>query len=138
MLYAATTGPTGIAEVFQESRVIDRAGNDPALVSFEVARDLLLLDLTSSWPTRAGASMAINTGQRCRAQRWARAIYSAFPALDGIYYASSMYRNAPAVALFERAESAIPTRPTFHHPLSDLELDTALRNVAADIGHLLD
>lgn len=137
VLYAATHGPTGLAEVFQESRVIDRTGNDPALVGFALTRPLRLLDLTSAWPTRAGASMAINSGTRKRAQRWARAIYAAYPDLDGIHYASSMFQNAPAVALFERAEDAIPDRPFFHHRLDDAVLDTVLRNVATDIGYLL-
>lgn len=134
VLYAAMHGPTGLAEVFQESRVIDRTENDPALVGFAVSRALRLLDLTSAWPTRAGASMVINSGTRKRAQRWARAIYEAYPDLDGIHYASSMFQNASAVALFERAEDAIPDRPFFHRRLDDLMLDAVLRNVAAAIG----
>jgi len=137
VLYGARGGPVCIAEVFQETRVIDRTANDPALVGFVVTRALTLLDLTGVWPTRAGASMAINSGTRLRAQRWARAIYAAFPTLDGIHYASSMFGNAPAVALFERAEDAIPDFPTFHRRLDDPVLDAVLRNVAARIGYLL-
>ncbi len=137
ILYAAGEGPTCVAEVFQDSRVVDRTVNDPALVGFAVTRALRLLDLTSVWPTRAGASMAINSGTRGRAQRWARAIYAAFPALDGIHYASSMFGNAPAVALFERAEDALPDYPFFHRRLDDPVLDTVMRNVAARIGYLL-
>jgi hypothetical protein len=62
ILYAAITGMTPFAEVFQETRVIDRRRNAPWLVAFDLARPLELLDLTDSWPTRAGASMAINSG----------------------------------------------------------------------------
>jgi len=32
--------------------------------------------------------MAIGTGPRPRAQRWSRAIYDAYPDLDGLYYLS--------------------------------------------------
>ncbi|MES2642742.1 MAG: RES family NAD+ phosphorylase [Myxococcota bacterium] len=135
VLYGAAEGPTCVAGVFQETRVIDRTVNDPALVGFAAARGLRLLDLTATWPTRAGASMAINSGTRLRAQRWARAIYDAFPDLDGIAYAS--FGNAPAVALFERAEDVIPDYPFFHRRLDDPVLDTVLRNVAARVGYLL-
>lgn len=137
VLYGASDGPVCVAEVFQETRVIDRAANDPALVGFAVTRALTLLDLTGVWPTRAGASVAINSGTRLRAQRWARAIYEAFPALDGIHYASSMFGNASAVALFERAEDALPDFPFLHRRLDDPLLDGVLRNVAARIGYLL-
>lgn len=137
VLYGAVDGPICIAEVYQESRVIDRTVNDPALVGFAVTRALRLLDLTSAWPTRAGASMAINSGARPRAQRWARAIHAAFPDLDGIHYASSMLGNGPAVALFERAEDVIPDHPFFHRRLDDPVLDGVLRNVAMRIGYLL-
>jgi RES domain len=77
ILYAALQGPTCIAEVFQSTRIIDRHARSPWLVAFSTTRDLVLLDLCSTFPTRAGASMAINTGPRPRAQRWARAFYEA-------------------------------------------------------------
>lgn len=135
VLYAARHGPTCLAEVFQETRVIQRTTNDPALVAFSTTRALRLLDLTGPWPTRAGASMAINSGTRGRARRWARAIYDAFPDLDGIWYASSMYANRSSVALFERAEDAMPGSPTFHRRLDDPVMDTVLRNVAFTVGY---
>jgi hypothetical protein len=128
-------GPTCVAEVFQETRVIHRAANDPALVSFAITRPLRLLDLTGTWPTRAGASMAINSGTRARARRWARAIYAAYPDLDGLWYASSMYANAGSVALFERAEDALPRTPTFHRRLDDPVMDAVMRNVAFTLGY---
>lgn len=137
VLYGAQAGPTCVAEVFQDTRVIDRSVHDPALVGFAAGRELRLLDLTATWPTRAGASMAINSGTRRRAQRWARAVYDAFPDLDGIHYASSMFGNAPSVALFERAEDIIPDYPFFHRRLDDPMLDTVLRNIAARVGYLL-
>ncbi len=45
--------------------------------------------------------------------------------------------NRPAVALYERAISAVPTAPAFHRPLSDPTLLTLLRNVARDLGYVV-
>lgn len=139
ILYAALQGPTCLAEVFQDSRVIDRRARNPWLVAFRLRQKLQLLDLTGTWPTRAGASMAINTGSRLRAQRWARVIYDAYPTLHGLYYPSSMHANQPVIALYERAKDtgALPARPLFHRSLSDPSLLTVLRNVAIDLGYLL-
>ena len=69
--------------------------------------------------------------------RWSRAIYSAYPDIEGLYYPSSMAANRPAFALYERAVSAIPRAPAFHRPLSDPTLLTLLRNVARDLGYVL-
>ena len=139
ILYAALQGPTCLAEVFQESRVIDRRARDPWLAAFRLQHELQLLDLTGTWPTRAGASMAINTGSRFRAQRWSRVIYDAYPCLHGLYYPSSMHANQAAIALYERASDtgAMPAQPLFHRSLSDPSLLTALRNVATDLGYLV-
>lgn len=119
ILYAAAHGPTCFAEVFQDTRVIDRTFRAPALVGFELTRPVALLDLTGTWPTTAGASMAINTGPRSRSRRWSQAIYAAYPRLEGLYYCSSMDANQPAVALYERAQGAMPKTPTFHRMLAD-------------------
>jgi len=135
ILYAAVEGPTCFAEVFQATRVIDRRRRDPWMVSFRTVSALDLLDLTGSWPTRAGASMAINTGPRPRAQRWAQAIYAAYPAIHGIHYPSSMDANRPALALFERALSAIPTHPRSNRALAELPLLIPIANAAARFGY---
>jgi len=135
ILYAAGHGPTAIAEAFQDTRLIDRAARDPWLVGFRLARPLTLLDLTGPWPTRAGASMALATGPRPRARRWAQAIYDAYPDLDGLYYPASMHGNRPALALTDRARPAIPPRPEFHRPLADPALLRMLEKVAFDLGY---
>ncbi len=131
ILYAAVGIPTCLAEVFQATRVIDRHRRDPWLVGFRTASPLELLDLTGNWPTRAGASMSINSGPRPRAQRWARAIYAAYPAIHGILYASSMNANQPALALFERAASALPPFPRSNRALAEQPLLILLANAAA-------
>jgi RES domain-containing protein len=135
ILYCASEGPTCLAEVFQETRVIDRSARDPWLAAFKLIQPLTLLDLTGSWPTRAGASMAISTGPRPRAQRWAQAIYEAYRDVQGIHYPSSMHANRPAVALWERGAEALPPMPVFHRPLLDPALLPVLSRVAHDIGY---
>ncbi len=135
ILYTALHGPTCVAEVFQDTRVVDRYRREPWLVGFELGDDIYLLDLTGTWPTAAGASMAMSSGPRPRAQRWSRAIYEAYPHVQGIWYPSSMHSNRPAVALYERARSAVPTSPFFHRPLADPALLVPLRAIALEVGY---
>jgi hypothetical protein len=135
ILYTAIDGEICFAECFQSSRTIDVSRAGPALVAFALARERALLDLTSDWTTRVGASMAINSGPRPRARRWAREIYEAYPTLDGLWYASSMAANAPAQALFERAADALPARPTFHRSLGDAKLTDLVDGAAERFGY---
>ncbi len=135
VLYCATAGPTCLAEVYQDTRIIDRAAHDPWLVAFEIAEPLVLLDLGGSWPTRAGASQAIASGPRSRAQRWARVIHEAYPHIQGLQYPSSMHGGMPCLAVWERGMGAMPANPVFHRSLLDPALLTPLRNAAADLGY---
>jgi hypothetical protein len=137
VLYAAAEAITCLAEVFQAVRVIDRNAGQPWLVGFRIVRELSLLDLTSSWPTRAGASMAINTGPRPRAQRWSQLIYATYPGVDGIYYPSSMHANSPSLTLFERAQSSLPTGPMFNRALADPTLLRRIGAAAQRLGYKL-
>jgi hypothetical protein len=137
ILYGADAAPTCLAEVFQDSHVIDRGRHQPALAAFRLTQDVSLLDVTGAWPTRAGASMAINTGKRVRAREWSRAIYDAFPTLAGIRYCSSMDANRPALALYERAASAFPPHPLLDLPLSDPGLASILARAAHRFGYRL-
>lgn len=140
ILYGAvgpTAAITAIAEVFQASRLVERVRRAPAWVAFDCTRNLRLLDLTGTWPTRAGASMAITSGQRTRARRWSQVIYTAFPGVDGLLYGSSMNANHLCVALYERTQGAMPTRPVFHRLLSDPAVLTLLKNACAALGYAL-
>jgi hypothetical protein len=119
ILYTAREATTCVAEVFQATRVIQRARSAPWLVGFRLQRDVVLLDLTGLWPTQAGASMAINSGPRPRARRWSSLIHATYPDIDGLLYASSMHANRPAVALYERARGALPAAPVFNRALAD-------------------
>jgi hypothetical protein len=126
---------TCLAEVFQATRLVDRRAKDPWLAAFALARGLKLLDLTGPWPTVAGASMAINTGPRPRAREWSRAIYAAYPELDGLLYGSSMHANQPAIALYERALPAIPGAPSFNRALEDPTLLSRLNAACNRLGY---
>lgn len=137
ILYAAAEGPICLAEVFQTSRVIDRVTGAPWLVSFPLTTDLHLLDLTGLWPTYAGGSQEINSGDRRIARQWSRAIYAAFPDIQGLRYRSKMYGSLPAMALYERARGALPTQPSFHTALASPAIFDVLDGTAADMGYTL-
>jgi RES domain-containing protein len=135
ILYAAREPTTCVAEVFQVTRTIDRTSRGLWLVGFELRRAAVLLALTGHWPTQAGASMAINSGPRPRAQRWSRAIYAAYPDVVGLLYASSMHANKPAVALYERAQNTLPAAPVFNRALADPALLPRLSLAAGRLGY---
>lgn len=135
--YAAREPETCVAEVFQVERRIEGLVDAPWLVGFALARDVLLLDLTGRWPTRAGASMAIHSGSRPRARAWSRAIYEAFPEVQGLLCCSSMDANRHTVVLYERARGAVPTRPELHRALSDPDLVDFLGAAALAFGYEL-
>jgi hypothetical protein len=135
IFHAGSLATLCIAEVFQQERVIDRKRDSPWLVGFTLTRDVVVLDLCGTWPTRAGASMAINSGQRSRAQRWSAAIYAAYPYIEGLWYPSSMYGNQPAAAFYERAGDAVKGVPIFHMPLTARGITRALYSLAQEIGY---
>jgi len=137
ILYLATLIGTCVGEVFQATREIDRVRDTPWLAAHKATRDLILLDLTAAWPTRAGASMIVNDGPRALTRRWSIAIYHAYPQIDGLLYTSSMYKHEPCVALYERGRDALPRRPSFNHALTDPGLFDILAAVAAEIGYTL-
>ncbi len=134
-MYLALYGPTTLAEVFQDRRVIDPWEHEPWLVGFQTQTSLRLLDLAGPWPTQAGASMAINIGQRGRARRWSQAIFEAYPEAEGLWYPSSMDANNPCIALYERRRPAIPANPSFHAALGDPKLAVAVHNAAARFNY---
>ena len=137
ILYCAAAADTCFAEVFKETRRINRTRRAPWLAVFALARDVQLLDLTGPYPTRVGASMAINTGHRGRARAWARTFYDAYPMLQGLYYPSSMNGNEPALALNDRAERSgcVPEYPDFNRALADDVLLDVLKHIAHQLGY---
>ena len=139
MLYAADDPITCLAEVFQKTRVMNRWHKEPWLVGFETDKPTRLLDLTGSFPTRAGASMGLMTGPRSVSRTWARAFHDSWPEIDGLYYPSSMHANRPAIVLNERAREAgvMPEQASFHRSLGDPAILSILRNAACSLGYAL-
>ena len=79
MLYAATDIVTALAETFQHRRTVNRRMDRPWLVSFGLSCELVLLDLTGTFPVSVGGSMKLVTGPALYAQNWSRGFYDAYP-----------------------------------------------------------
>ncbi|BEP14382.1 RES family NAD+ phosphorylase [Acidothermaceae bacterium B102] len=138
VLYLAIEVATCVAEVYQSTRVVNRQDRSPYLTGLRLGRTVRLLDLAGDWPTRAGASQAINsTGRRDVTRGWTRSIHQAFPALDGLWHPSSMHAGRPCVTLFETAQDALPDEAEVSIPLSHPALADALAKVADNLGYLL-
>jgi RES domain-containing protein len=137
-VYFGLTARTSVAEVFQETSIVDRSTRRPHLVIFQPARTLSLLDLTGLWPTRAGASQEISAGPKKATQAWARAIRAAHPDLDGLWYRSSMDSGHPAVCLWDPpAADALPAAPELLLPLDHPGLDLPLARICDKLNYTL-
>jgi hypothetical protein len=138
VLYFGLTARTSVAEVFQDTSIVDRVTRRPFIVVFRPTRALRLLDLAGLWPTRAGASQEISSGPRERTQEWARAIRAAHPDLDGLWYRSSMDSGYPAVCLWDPpAGDAIPDSPDALVPLDHPGLDIPLARICQELNYTL-
>lgn len=135
IMYGALDPPSALAELFQDTRLIDRVHDEPWLACFELESAAALLDLRGTWPTRAGANEAISSGRRDRAQAWSREIYGAYPPLVGLVYPSTMAGGSSNVALFERASESLPAHPILNIPLGHPGLELALDRVADKFGY---
>ena len=138
VLYFGLSARTCIAEVFQQSSIVDRRSRFPHLVVFRPARPLRLLDLAGLWPTRAGASQEISAGPKFVTQAWARAIRAAHPDLDGLWYRSSMDSGNPSVCLWDPpAAAVIPPTPDVLLPLNHPGLDLPLARICEELNYTL-
>ena len=138
VLYFGLTAQTSVAEVFQDTSIVDRVTRRPFIVVFRPTRALRLLDLAGLWPTRAGASQEISSGARERTQEWARAIRVAHPGLDGLWYRSSMDSGDPAVCLWDPpAGNAMPASPDALVPLDHPGLDVPLARICEALNYTL-
>lgn len=139
VLYAAETAQTCLAEVFQETRVVDVHNRLPYLAVWRLAAELVLLDLTGAFATRLGASTAIHSGPRARARSWAAALYDAYPDLDGIAYCSSMNGNAVSYAFNERAlnKKPFPPTPDSIRMLEDALIADLIDEAAEAVGYMV-
>ncbi|MGM1062040.1 RES family NAD+ phosphorylase [Saccharothrix sp. Mg75] len=138
VLYFSLSVRTSIAEVFQSVPVVDRRTRSPFLVVVRPRRTLRLLDLAGLWPTRVGASQEISSGPSSHTHAWARAIRTAYPELDGLWYRSSMDSGAPLICLWDPpAASALPSFPDVLLPLEHPGLDLPLERVCEELNYTL-
>jgi hypothetical protein len=137
ILYTALDITGALSEAFRDTRTIDRSRHEPWLVGFELELDLVTLDLTRLWPTRAGASQAIASGRRDTAQAWSRAIYSSYPDVQALLYRSAMAGSSLNLAIYERGAGSLPFGPRFHAPLTHPGLVLPLQRFAARLGFSL-
>lgn len=130
-----------LAEYFQDDGggigPIDTKRNRPAVTAFDLIGDIRTLDLDSGWVTRAGGNQAISSGPRGRARVWARVIYSAHPDIAGLSYGSSIWGPGRCVALWERAERALPGSPLASRTLDDPSIADAVADAAYRLGTTL-
>lgn len=139
ILYAATDIPTAMAEVFQRNqRRVNRTRNRPWLVSFTLADEVRLLNLTDTFCVRVGASMKLISGPFVHAQNWSRGFFDTYPEIHGLYYFSSL-TNRPTIALYERADALElwPAHTLFHRALADPLMHKALTVIVDEIGYNL-
>ena len=103
IIYLARDIPTALAELFQVGRLVDRHRHQPWLVSFAIACDICLLDLTGVFCLQAGGSMKLISGPKIYAQNWSRAFYACYGS-DGFNQFNGIrnFPNALGYASFHR------------------------------------
>jgi RES domain len=134
VLHAATDVATSLAEIYQTTRVIDTRAGAPRLTAWEPTRPLQLLDLSGTWLLRNSASAALLAAPRSTCRRWARAIYTTWPELDGLQAPSTMTGRLNVV-LWSTAADSIPGTPSFSRPLAQPLLWSLAQAAAAEIAY---
>ena len=138
--FGAEAFTTAIAEAFQDasgagvSPVDGEAGN-PTMTKTPLIREVKVLDLDSSWVTRAGGNQSIRTGPRQDSREWTRAIYDAHKAsIEGLAYSSSVDGPGRCVALFEMASTALGESPETTRQINDASMETPMSNALRTLG----
>lgn len=134
VLYAAADVATSLAEVYQTTRVIDTRAGAPTLTAWKPVRPLRLLDLSGTWLLRNTVSTALLAAPRSTCRRWARAIYTTWPDLDGLRVPSTM-TGRPSVVMWSAAADSIPETPSFSRPLTHPLVWSIAQAAAAEIGY---
>ncbi|HET9877041.1 MAG TPA: RES family NAD+ phosphorylase [Mycobacterium sp.] len=134
VLYAAADVATTLAEVYQATRIIDTRAGGPRLTAWDPVRPLRLLDLSGTWLIRNHASAALLAGPRSTCRRWACAIHTTWPHLDGLVAPSTM-TGRPTVVLWTPAADSIPDTPSFSRELAHPLVWSIAQAGAAEIGY---
>lgn len=124
-----------ILECYRDKGVLDRHTDDPRYVLWKPTQPLRLLQLTDgTWLARAGGNGALTSGGRVVARTWSRAIYDAYTDIDGLIWSSSVLTGGRSIALYERAEAALPKAPLSDRALADRALQPPLARIADEYG----
>lgn len=135
VMYTALAPSTALAEVYQDSHIIDRTLKGNALVTWEVTRPLELLDLTQHWPVRNHGAAAMQMGDKEHTPAWAHAIHTQFGhRIDGLFHRSSV-DNQPMITLFERSKDSFPDRPDFNELLTDPACDPVILKACTTLNY---
>lgn len=136
--YAAPNPTTSFGEVFQRTRRIDLTDPEQYLTGWRPARELRLLDLTDTWPSRQGAAGALSAAPKPVCRAWARAIFDELvldgPRVDGLRVTSTI-TNRPMVVLYDPAADSYPAAPAISRPLSHDDLVPAVDLAVEELGY---
>ena len=101
---------------------------------WEATRPLRLLDLSSKWALRNGASVSLDSARRSTCRAWARAVRVQLPDIDGLRTRSTM-TGGDMTVLFSPAQDSLPALPRDAAPLADATIYALLTALAPEIGY---
>lgn len=137
VLYTAADASTAFGEIFQDDRIIDLHEDDRCLTGWQPLRELVLLDLTDTWPLRNGATADLPSAEKQTCRTWARAIHTelsmAGPRIDGLYSTSTI-TGRPVVTLYRRSIDSLPMAPQLSRELSHDDLVLIVEQAKEDTG----
>jgi hypothetical protein len=122
-----------LAEVFQQTRIVDSRTNDPFLTGISPSRTLQLIDLRGLWPLTVGASHHINTARKDHRRAWARAIRRAWPHADGLV--STGITAGTMITLYNPGRDALGQHAVFDRPLADEAIEDHIAAATAQISY---
>jgi hypothetical protein len=134
--YAGLTLSCCLVECFGDTGVIEIKGQQVGRI--QLTRDLTLLDLRANGAMRAGAVAALaKVADRHLSQAWSRYFYEQtdlYGQIDGISFLNA-HNDEEAIALYERAQSALICPDDRILPLAHPSLRPAIQQAALD-NHL--
>jgi RES domain len=134
--YAGLTLSCCLVECFGDTGVIEIKGQQIGRI--QLARDLTLLDLRANGAMRAGSVAALaKVANRHLSQTWSRYFYEQtdlYGQIDGISFLNA-HNDEEAIALYERAQSALICPDDRILPLAHPSLRPAIQQAALD-NHL--
>jgi hypothetical protein len=137
VLYTAADTSTAFGEIFQDDRIIDLHEDDRYLTGWQPLRELILLDLTDTWPLRNGATADLSSAEKETCRAWARAIHTELsvvgPRIDGLCSTSTV-TGRPVVTLYRRSIDSLPTAPQLSRTLSHDDLVLIVEQATEDTG----